>query len=73
METEQISKRWSLICGEIQYRWPDLPMEELSLEKMPSQLEVLLTSHYHLCRTRAIREANRFWDELGQSLQQAAA
>jgi len=73
METDRIVKRWKLICGEIQHRWPDLRLAELNVEKMPNQLEIVLASHYGLAQARAIREANQFWDELQHKLQQAAA
>ena len=73
MENDRVFKRWSLVLGEIQYRWPSLPIAELSSAEMPNQLQFLLARHYGLSSGRAASEADRFWNDFNQRLEKAVA
>ena len=73
MENDRIVKRWRLVRGEIHHCWPNLPIAELNSADMPDQLPTLLERHYGLGSRRAASEADRFWNEFNNRLDNAAA
>ena len=72
MKNDRIIERWRLICGEIQHRWPSLPVSELNRTGMPEELAVELSRHYDFSYPRAKTEADYFWADLEERLQRAA-
>lgn len=72
MKTERIGHRWRLIRGEVEHRWPALPVSELNRTAMPDGLPAVLSRHYEISLSRAITEVSQFWAELDERFQRAA-
>jgi len=68
------SKKPRLVQGEIQHRWPCLPVQALDFKvRTPDDLAVVLAEEMGFTEKRAQMEARRFWSDLEEKFRLATA
>ena len=73
MNEHRTIRRWTIVQGEIQDRWPWLPATALSEElQTPDALAVLLSEEMDFSQRRAVMEAHDFWNALEERFRLAS-
>ena len=72
MRAIRSTRGWYLVQGEVQHRWPSLPMQVLSGVRTPDALAALLSKQMGFSSNLALREANGFWADLEERFRRAA-